>query len=359
MTWYRNGENHVTADRTLVVRGTTSLYELIRAITFCFGLVDSRYVRSGHQTGGTAELLSSLGCYNGVCFLSDVKTSSCPDTSRTQLTPLPIPGFYYKYVPRGSTEGSEATDLPEKGSSVLSNDPVGLQRTCVAQLFDTPLFGEANYKLTNPPAGRTRLAFVYCTPKRQAYLSSRTQRAFLPETIYHFQIMLEGIVDEDDLPSSFQTQIPIRCVGGIGGVHGGNVIDTSEEVNELNRELWGDRDVLGLVSPSADPEKNCEKIIGILGTPLFDPLGHQAYKENVVGRCLYHICSGRLSMTLAEKTQGTVNAVTGTTDWLARQVEQFAKSISRKANSCMDEDLLCIGNEYDQKLEALVTKVLL
>ncbi|KAL3795267.1 hypothetical protein HJC23_008352 [Cyclotella cryptica] len=363
MTWYRNGENHVTADRTLVVRGTTSLFELIRAITFCFGLSDSRYVGPVHQSGGTTELLSSLGCYNSVCFVSDVKTSSCPETSRTQLTPLPIPGFYYKYVPRRLHEDAVAkgtTDSTEKnGSSVLSNDPVGLQRTCIAQLLDTPLFSGTIQRMTHPPAGRTRLALVYCTPKRQAYLSSRTQRGILPETIYHFQIMLEGIVDEDDLPSSFQTQIPVRCVGGTGGVHGGNVIDTSEEVKELNRHLWGDRDVIGLVSPSADPEKNCEKIIGILGTPLFDPDGHQAYKENVVDRCLYHICSGRLSMTLAEKTQGTVNAVNGTTDWLARQVEQFAKSVSRKANSCLDDDLLCVGNEYDQKLEALVTKVML
>jgi hypothetical protein len=362
MTWYRNEDNHVTADRTLVVRGTTSLFELIRAISLSFGLFDAPYKQSGQQSSGTKELLSGLGCYNGACFLSDVKTSKCPDTSRTKLTPLPIPGFYYKYVAREShgRSISDSEGFPHSnGSTVLSNDPVGLQRTLAAQVFDTPLFSGRTHKSHIPSNGRTRLALVYCAPKRQAYLSARTQRAVLPETIYHFQILLEGIVDEESLSSSFQTQIPIRCVSGIGGVNGGNVIDTPHEVNDLNRVLWGDRDVIGLVSPSADREKNCDKIIDVLGIPLFDPFGNQSYKEGAVDRYLYHIASGRLSMQIAEKTQGTVDAVNGTTDWIARQVEHIAKSVSRKANSCMDEDLLCVGNEFDQKLEAYVTKVLL
>eukprot|EP00573_Skeletonema_grethae_P007418 CAMPEP_0201706076 /NCGR_PEP_ID=MMETSP0578-20130828/47725_1 /ASSEMBLY_ACC=CAM_ASM_000663 /TAXON_ID=267565 /ORGANISM="Skeletonema grethea, Strain CCMP 1804" /LENGTH=61 /DNA_ID=CAMNT_0048194451 /DNA_START=1 /DNA_END=182 /DNA_ORIENTATION=+ len=38
VTYYRNGNNQVTADRTLVVRGTTSLLDLIGGIIEAFGL---------------------------------------------------------------------------------------------------------------------------------------------------------------------------------------------------------------------------------------------------------------------------------------------------------------------------------
>jgi hypothetical protein len=362
ITWYKNKDNHVTADRTLVVRDTTSLFELVQSILQSFGLLDLAYADPAIEDGKTLSSFSQLGCYNEVCFLSDVRISTCPETSSTTLTPLPIPGFYYKYVDRGFQRSSATNDCnshTEKNeSNVLSTDPSGLKRTLTAQVLDTPLF-TANHNTRRPSQGRTRLALVFCTAKRQAYISSRTQRAVLPETIYHFQIVLEGMVDEDDLPSSFQTQVPVRCVSGTGGVQGGNMIDYPFEVNELNRKLWGDRDVIGLVSPSSNREKNYEKIIDVLSTPLFDPLGNQSLKEGVVERCLYQICSGHLSMRIAEKTQGTVDACASTTDWLARQVDTMAKNVSKKANSCLDEDLLCLGTEYDQKLEALVTKVML
>ena len=361
ITWYKNKDNHVTADRTLVVNGTTSLLEMIRSVLLSFGLLDSKFDSSNVDSGESQDLISSMGCHNGVCFLSDVKATTCAETLETKLTPLPIPGFYYKYVARGSRGTTVADDAyPDKnGSTALSADPVGLQRTLTAQVLDTPLFSGSKQKRERPSQGRTRLALVYCTPKRQAHLSSRTQRAVLPETIYHFQIVLEGIVDEEDLPSSFQTQVPTRCVSGIGGVQGGNMIDSPEEVNELNRKLWGDRDVVGLLSPSSNREKNRERIIDDLSTPLFDPVGNQSLKEGVVQRCIYQISSGKLSMRIAERTQGTVDACNGTTDWLARQMDGINKSVSKRANTCMDEDLFCLGTEYDQKLEALVTKVML
>lgn len=358
ITWYKNKDNHVTADRTLVVCGTTSLHELVRSILLSFGLLDSESGDGpGLGSGAVEDLSSSLGCYKEVCFLSDVKATMCPETSATKLTPLPIPGFYYKYVARGLHGSSTVNDTECNGSTVLSTDPVGLQRTLTAQMLDTPLFSGSKRGKDKPSSqGRTRLALVYCTKKRQAYLSSRTQRAVLPETIYHFQIVMEGVVEEDDLPSSFQTQIPVRCVSGTGGVQGGNVIDSLHEVNDLNRRLWGNRDVIGLMSPSSDREKNREKIIDKLSTPLFDPVGNQSLKEGVVERCLYQISSGHLSMRIAERTHGTVEACNGTTDWLARQVDTITKSVSKQVNSCMDDDVL---NEYDQKLEALVTKVML
>ena len=357
ITWYKNKDNHVTADRTLVVSGTTSLLEMIRSILLSFGLLESKDLASGDSE----NLNTSLGCHNGVCFLSDVKSTTCAETQGIKLTPLPIPGFYYKYVARGSRENTVVNDdYPSKnGSTALSADYAGLQRTLTAQVLDTPLFSGFKQSKERTAQGRTRLALAYCTPKRQAYLSSRTERAVLPETMYHFQIVLEGIVDEDDLPSSFQTQVPARCVSGIGGVQGGNMIDSPEEVNELNRKLWGDRDVVGLVSLSSNRETNRERIIDDLSIPLFDPIGNQSLKEGVVQRCIYQISSGKLSMRVAERTQGTVDACNGTTDWLARQVDGFNRSVSKKANTCMDEDLFCLGTEYDQKLEALVTKVML
>lgn len=357
ITWYKNKDNDITADRTLVVCGTTSLHELIQSILLSFGLLDSEIVADS-EGGSTTNSHKSLGCYNGVCFLSDVKLATCAATSSTKLTPLPIPGLYYKYVPRGLHEGSDNISS-RNGSTVLSNDPTGLTRTLTAQVLDTPLFPKSNKVRNAPSQGRTRLAFVYCTPKRQAYVSSRTQRAILPETIYHFQIVLEGIVDEDELPSSFHTQIPVRCVNGFGGVQGGNIVDTPYEVNELNRKLWGERNVVGLVSPSSKRIENTEKIIDILSTPLFDPIGNQLSKEGVVQRCLYQIFSGRLSMKVEESTRGTIEACYVTTDMLARHKDSITNSVSKKANSCMEEDLddICFGVEYDRKLEALVSKV--
>jgi len=361
ITWYKNKDNDITADRTLVVCGTTSLYEVIQSILLSFGLLDTEVV-AGPEGDSAANLHKSLG-YNGVCFLSDIKATTCSATSSTKLTPLPIPGFYYKYVPRGLHEGYGANVMNSQsernGSTVLSNDPTGLTRTLTAQVLDTPLFPQSNKDKNTQSQGRTRLAFVYCTPKRQAYVSSRTQRAVLPETIYHFQIILEGIVCEDELPSSFQTQIPVRCVNGFGGVQGGNIVDTPYEVDELNRKLWGKRNVIGLVSPSSKRIENTDKIIDILSTPLFDPIGNQSSKEGVVQRCLYQIFSGRLSMKIAESTQGTVEACIGTTDLLARHVDSVTNSVYKKLDSCTEEDLddICFGAEYDRKLEALVSKV--
>jgi hypothetical protein len=367
ITYYKNRENQVTADRTLVVCGITSLFELIKSILISFGLFDEdnddnevEVDTTPSKHGTNTDLLSSLGCHNQVCFVSDVKSSCTPESSSdVKLTPLPIPGFYYKYVPRGMQQpetirGGDGGATDKNGSTVLSTDPVILQRTLISQILDTPLF--LPDKTNKPSRGRTRLALVHCTKKRHAYLSSRTLRAVLPELIYHFQIVLEGIVDEEELPSSFQTQIPVRCVSGIGGVQGGNLIDDPHEVKELNRKLWGKRDVVGLVSPSSNPAKNREKIIDVLSTPLFDTMGNQALKEGVVERALYQISSGQLSMKIAKRTQGTVDTCIGSTDWLARQVGSVAECVSKKANACMDEDVL---NEYDQKLEALITRVML
>jgi hypothetical protein len=148
----------------------------------------------------------------------------------------------------------------------------------------------------------------------------------------------------------------VRCVSGVGGVTGGNLIDSEHEVKDLNRKLWGERNVVGLVSPSSSREKNREKIIDVLSIPLFDPMGNQSLKEGVVERALYQLSSGQLSMKIAKRTQGTVDTCIGSTDWLARQVGSITKCVSKKANACMDEDVL---NEYDQKLEALVTRVML
>ena len=344
VTWYRNAsDNRVTADRTLVVRGTTDLRELIIGIAESFGLTSlHKDINNCRSDDGEDDNLS-LGCYKDVCFLSDIKMTTCVETSETHLTPLPIPGFYYKYVDRSDdTSSNKSRRGHVKSSSVLSSEMLGLRRTLVAQLLDNPIYPRSRSPINqidgdNRKGVRTRLALVYCTPKRNAYISPRsTYHGVLPETIYHFQIMLEGIVAEDDLPSSFQSQTAIRCVGGTGGVLGGSLIDTQDEVDELNRTLWNGRDVIGLLSPRANQHEKLERIIDMLRIPLFDTAGNQAPKEFVVDRCLYKICSGKLSMEIATTTKHTVEALEETAEWLAQRVNDISKSLANSAIACED-----------------------
>eukprot|EP01082_Thalassiosira_pseudonana_P000680 g1580.t1 g1580 contig10:2380676-2383296(-) len=343
VTWYRNVENHVTADRTLVVKGTTSLFELIQGIVTSFGLNEN-------DINGEDSTTTSLGCYNGICFVSDIKSTISRTTSQTQLTPFPIPGFYYKYVERSLT--SDNTNS-KRGSTVLSNDPAGLQRTLVAQLLDKPIYPSSSSSCISSSGNRSRMALVYCTPKRQAYASCRTEIGTMPETIYHFQILLEGIVDESDLTSSFQSQTALRCVRSTGGVQGGSLVDSPEEIDDLNRKLWGDKEVVGLVSPSSNRAEDREHILDYLALPLFDETGTQALKEFVVDRCLYNLYSGKISMEMARHTQQTVHVVQGTSDWLTRQVEGLAKTVANGANAvCSLDDEL--GEEFDAAVSRMM-----
>ncbi|KAL9180954.1 hypothetical protein ACHAXT_009759 [Thalassiosira profunda] len=336
-TWYRDGANRVTADRTLVAKNTASAYELIRAIVESFGLTsppEEDLVEGGTQDG--------LGCFNDICFVSDIKTTTCQESAQTHLTPLPIPGLYYKYVDRdGDSRKSN------KGSSVLSTEPEGLKRTLVAQLLDKPIYPRSpslsNANRVGEGGLRTRLALVYCAPKRQSCVSLRsTHTGTLPATIYHFQILLEGIVPEDELPSSFGSQASVRCVGATGGVLGGSVVDKRAEIDEVNRALWtleggGQRDVIGLAIPGSNQRDNLDRIIDALGTPLFDTKGNQLPKEFVVDRCLYNLCSGKLSMEAAQKTTDAAVAIEGTTDWLAQRMEEFVGGLADGVGACAED----------------------
>lgn len=344
VTWYRNAsDSRVTAERTLVVRNTTNMIDLIGGIIESFGLTSPN--NTEYDDNGIGKELSQ-GCYKSVCFISDVKTREIENTAMINLTPLPIPGLRYKYVDR-SSEGDTSKRKEDKGehnssslsssSSVLAMDPYGLRLTLVAQLLDKSIYKYPSSVLSpkqfsnkdHSEGVRNRLALVFCTPKRRAYISPRsTIQGILPETIYHFQLILEGVVGEDNLPSSFQSQTAIRCVSATGGVLGGSVIDTNDEINELNRKLWKGRDVVGLYTPRANRHENLERIIDLLGVPLFDVVGNQTPKEFVVDRCLYDMYSGKLSMVLAQKTQDTVEAIEGTTEWIARRVDDLAKTIT-------------------------------
>lgn len=349
VTWYRNAsDSRVTAERTLVVRNTTNMIDLIGGIIESFGLTTSPNNNTEYDDNGIGKELSQ-GCYKSVCFISDVKTRESEDTDVINLTPLPIPGLRYKYVDR-SCGGNTSKGKGDKGrehnssspssssSSVLAMDPYGLRLILVGQLLDKSIHKYPSSVMSNEhnigndyyaEGVRNRLALVFCTPKRRAYISPRsTIQGVLPETIYHFQLILEGVVSEDNLPSSFQSQTAIRCVSATGGVLGGSVIDTKDEINELNRKLWKGRDVVGLYTPKSNRQQNLERIIDLLGVPLFDVAGNQTPKEFVVDRCLYDMYSGKLSMNLAQKTQDTVEAIEGTTEWLARRVDDFAKTLT-------------------------------
>ena len=358
VTWYRNAsDSRVTAERTLVVRGTANLMELICGIIESFGLT-SPSDDVCESSNGKGNNISS-GCYKEVCFVSDIKTTNCKETAKINLTPLPIPGLQYKYVDRSADDNSKRKEKGKReSSSVLAMDPYGLRLTLVAQLLDKPIHPYSpslspNNDNREEEGARNRLALVYCTPKRRACVSSRsTHQGVLPETIYHFQIILEGIVAEDDLPSSFQSQTAIRCVGATGGVLGGSVIDTREEIDALNRMLWKGRDVVGLPSPTANRHENLEQIIDTLGVPLFDIAGNQTPKEFVVDRCLYNIYSGKLSMEVAQKTQHTLEAIEGTTEWLARRVDALAKTLT----ACEDSYLLFETEKFDE-FDAAVSRL--
>jgi len=421
VTWYRSGGGSNiegggknTANRTLVVKNTTNLEELIIGIMTSFGLsspepdnedVDKevnvsqdelrrRYEQErttvDESSSSSASSSKSLGCYNDVCFISDIKTTTASSSvgvgesttkKTTYLTPLPVPGLYYKYIDRpdnghnpiavhsnsSGEKKNEHRDKKKGGSSVLSTDPLGFKRTLLGQILDKPIYSSPNGSSASSEGIRNRLALVYCTPKRQSYVSSRsTQYGTMPETIYHFQILLEGIVNEYDLPSSFASQSSIRCVGATGGVLGGSVMDTQYEINDLNRLLWKkngqSQQVIGLPSSSSSDnhgqEDELEQILSILGVPLFDTNGNQTPKEFVVDRALYNIYSGKLSMEVAQQTQHTLAKLEGTTEWLARRVEDFTNTLTKGAAACEDRVYeQTFGTEYDEDFEAAVSRL--
>ncbi|KAL7533685.1 hypothetical protein ACHAWF_004588 [Thalassiosira exigua] len=374
VTWYRDSMERVTADRTLVVRGTANLVQLVRGIVEAFGLSSSASssapaqpsdgragVRSWAKSGEDGrddddDAENLVGAYRDVCFVSDVKMSTCRETAATRLTPLPIPGMRYKYVDRGKDvlegEGGRET------SSVLSTDPEGMKRTLASQLLDEPVYARSPSSAAHGPrrrGARTRLAMVYCAPKRKSCVSSRSaMRGTMPPTIYHFQILLEGSVGEEDLPSSFAGQATARCVGATGGVAGGNVVDAPGEVDDLNRALWdlagdggtgssegggGRREVVGLASPGPDRRDDLEQILGDLRVPLFDVRGNRTPRELVVDRVLYDLRSGKISMEVAKRTQRAAEAIEGTAEWLARRAEDFARGVAEGATACEDRYL--------------------
>jgi len=392
--WYMDAENQVTADRTLVARGSTDLIEFIGGIVKSFGLSppspendDASEVKEDGDNDDVEKMKdadnsseSLLGCYKDICFVSDVKLTTDNETAETHLIPLPVPGLYYKYIGRPGFGGGDSVsdgsskrkkkkkrkEQPLSKSSVLSTDPAGLRRTLIAQLLDKPVHpcrSDDHCHKGKEERVRTRMALVYCTPKRKAFVSSRsTFQGTLPETIYHFQILLEGIVAEEDLPSSFQSQTSLRCVGATGGVLGGSVMDTREEIDDLNRKLWrmrkgDDVDVIGLATPNASRDANLEQIIEPLGVPLFDFVGNQTPREFVVDRCMYNIYSGKLSMEVARKTQHAVEAVENTTEWLARRVEEFTRGLAGGAAACEDTFLsMVFENEKLEEFDAVVSR---
>ena len=281
--------------------------------------------------------------------------------------------MYYKYVERITNVGTG----DDGRSSVLSTDPAGLRRTLVGQVLDRPLFDAGGGTGTAPAGGRgggghrTRLALVLCTPKRSNHPSPRTPPGTTAETIYHFQILLEGAVDEDALPSSHQGLCPVRVVGGAGGVQGGNMVASSPdldgeewEVDRLNRLLWGDRPVVGLargpMSPPRGPGPGAKgddlgRILGVLGEPLFDTLGNRAPSEAVVDRALYNLYSGRLSMEVARTTRDSVEAMADSAEWFAGRIEGLTGCISDSAARC--EDQLLAGLENDEFESLVVSKL--
>ena len=170
------------------------------------------------------------------------------------------------------------------------------------------------------------------------------------------------MVAEEDLPSSFQSQTPLRCVGATGGVLGGSLMDTQVEIDDLNRKLWKmrpeDSDVVGLSTPAAEREANLERIIRPLGIPLFDLAGNQTPREFVVDRCLYNIYSGKLSMEVAKKTQHAVEAVENTTEWLSRRMEEFTRGLVDGAAACEDAFItMAFENENLDEFDTVVSRL--
>ena len=101
-----------------------------------------------------------------------------------------------------------------------------------------------------------------------------------------------------------------------------------------------------------------EQILSILGVPLFDTNGNQTPKEFVVDRALYNIYSGKLSMEVAQQTQHTLAKLEGTTEWLARRVEDFAQTLTKGAAACEDRVYeQTFGTEYDEDFENAVSRL--
>ena len=82
-------------------------------------MINNGYAKGRRKDVNKTSSTTTLECYNDVCFVSDIKTTTCRESSETHLTPLPIPGLYYKYIdrPDGSLRSSNDTKNKEQNNS--------------------------------------------------------------------------------------------------------------------------------------------------------------------------------------------------------------------------------------------------
>ena len=263
---YEDDDN--VAYRDLVVAGTASGFDLVKALLCSFGLdtASERFEPASNQ--GALHLDDRA---KGVYVHDVLRANDGGDGGRgTPLGAALISGLRY------SKACANQVTLGE------------LKRVRVAQLLDRPL-GASRARAHE--GARQELLLQLMLGPRVAHFSRRRGGVITPavECWYTFHIQCEAVGraaprrEGGDLESDLQRLLP-RCVGGHGGCYGGNRVnwecgdaerDTPEgaaQVDEVNARFAAGRAGRGphrFVFASGDPEEDFECVAKMQRLPMF------------------------------------------------------------------------------------------
>ena len=272
------------AYRDLVVSGGATAFDLAQSILVAYGLSTSAYNHTSNLgkldvgQGTINELVDHVegrGRLRGLEYAMLLQDVVVGETGAPRAAGK-IAGLHASKPKHG--------DLSSAAPTVTAAD---LKKVKLCQLLDRPLFSSAcRAKHTGV---RSMVVLEMLVPERFAFCSRVTGGCLnkpVRQTLYTFVIGLEAIGSKAHMKSDFQARLP-RCVGGSGGVYGGNCMEWEygmprdhrcwklAELDCVNIKFNNGRQIRGLIFPAASgvPDDDVLRIAGHLCYPLFDIAG--------------------------------------------------------------------------------------
>lgn len=271
--------------RKIVVRSSATVYDLLKTILCAFGLepneVASKEYNRNSNTG-------NLSLPFGFCKVNDVRVEKGVEESHSEISErIPIPGLTY----RPEIKGTMGRNMMG-GTNVLCE----LKKIKLAQILDKPM---SSIDAERTDGLRQCVTIDIATPKRFAFISRKAGGAvkYMDIGQYYFTATLQAIGTEKNLHSEFQTRLASRCVGGQGGIPGGNRIDYDGDftrngvtglgeifIDELNLRFAAGKKFSGLMFGSGNAEEDFNSVARWMSKPMF-----QIYESKDGGRYRVHV----------------------------------------------------------------------
>ena len=217
--------------RQLVIKGTATAFDLVKAVLCAFGLESNR-VRAAPYERQTNQGKLDLGDKN-FCTLQDLEN----DEYEKGL----IKGIRYAKTTYGN--------LPPMTLKELKS-------VKLVQLLDKPHESTG----AEPANGiRDDIQLMLTLPDRDASLT----RPSAPAALYNFFVELEAIGSKEHL-RPFQNLMPVRCTHVQGQVFGG----TEENMHEINLRFAAGKKMAGLCFATGDPTEDFWKCRYHMSAPI-------------------------------------------------------------------------------------------